>query len=82
MIPKIIHQIWIQGANSMPKEDRIAVESIKNLNPDWQHIIWDDTSIKNLLQEYPDILKVYKNVDTLPSSNRISKWASMSDIAR
>lgn len=82
MIPRIIHQIWIQGADQMPDEDRTAVESIKNLNPDWQHILWDNDSITELLTEYPEILYVYNNVDRLPSRNKISDWGMKGVVAK
>jgi hypothetical protein len=83
MIPKIIHHIWIQGYDSMPIEDKNNVDSIRLLNPDWQSIVWDNNSISKLLSErYPDLYKIYLNVDKYPSSNKISNYASQSDIAR
>jgi len=42
MIPKIIHNIWIQGYNNLPKDIIENHNNIKKLNPNWQFIIWDE----------------------------------------
>src|SRR5262245_17230397 len=43
MIPKIIHQLWI-GDKQMPSEWMLKW---KELNPSWQHIIWDEERLNN-----------------------------------
>ena len=80
MIPKIIHNIWIQGYENLPNEIKIHHLNIKKLNPDWEFMIWDDEMIKNLLQKYPKIYDIYKKSDNYSGSidNNIIK----SDIAR
>ena len=80
MIPKIIHNIWIQGYENLPNENKIHHLNIKKLNPDWEFMIWDDEMIKNLLQKYPKIYDIYKKSDYYSGSieNNIIK----SDIAR
>jgi hypothetical protein len=40
-IPKIIHQIWI-GNKPVPL---VWIETWKNLNPDFEHILWTDSEI-------------------------------------
>lgn len=82
MIPKIIHHIWIQGGDNMKEEDKIKVDAIRNLNPDYKHMIWDDESIKQLLLKYPNLYETYMNVDRLKSYKIMSENASKSDIAR
>lgn len=81
-IPKIIHHIWIQGQENLPKKESQTINDIINLNPSWQHILWDDVSIRKLLNSYPELLNKYNDVDKLPSSYDINNYASMSDIAR
>jgi hypothetical protein len=80
MIPKIIHNIWIQGHENLPNEIKIHHLNIKKLNPDWEFMIWDDEMIKNLLQKYPKIHDIYKKSSDYSGSinNNIIK----SDIAR
>jgi len=80
MIPKIIHNIWIQGYENLPNDNKIHHLNIKKLNPDWEFMIWDDEMIKNLLQKYPKIHDIYKKSSNYSGSinNNIIK----SDIAR
>lgn len=78
MIPKIIHNIWIQGYDNLPNENKINYMNIKKLNPDWEFIIWDDEMIKKLLKKYPNIYEIYnKNTYNIYERDSIK-----SDIAR
>ena len=47
MIPKIIHQIWLQGEDKIPPELSEHYASCKRINNDFEHIFWDETKIKN-----------------------------------
>jgi hypothetical protein len=49
MIPRIIHQLWIQGLYEMPRRYRRWAATWPELNPDWEHRIWDETSIISLM---------------------------------
>ncbi len=40
MIPKIIHQIWIQGYDQLPNKLKNNHQLIKKYNPDYQIIFW------------------------------------------
>ena len=80
LIPKIIHNIWIQGYNELPEKNKKNHIEIKKLNPDWDFIIWDNTMILHLLKKYPKLLHLYKNPDKL--SGVIHSRATQSDIAR
>ena len=80
MIPKIIHNIWIQGYQNLPEKEKQNHLKIKKLNPDWEFIIWDNNMIIELLKKYPKIYYVYKNVNNL--SGIINNNATRSDIAR
>jgi hypothetical protein len=59
MIPKIIHNIWIEGYENLPNENKINYLNIKKNNPDWEFLIWDDEMIKKLLQKYPYLRDMY-----------------------
>ena len=80
MIPKIIHNIWIQGYEHLPEKNKLNHIHIKKLNPDWDFIIWDNQMILNLLKKYPSLLNLYKKVNQL--SGIIHSKATQSDIAR
>lgn len=78
MIPKIIHNIWIQGYENLPNEKKINYVNIKKKNPDWEFIIWDDDMIKKLLKKYQPIYELYiKN-----THHAFDKDSIKSDIAR
>jgi inositol phosphorylceramide mannosyltransferase catalytic subunit len=57
-IPKIIHQIWIQGADVVPKRYTNKINSLKTHNPEYQYILWDET---NILKELDKLDVKYKN---------------------
>lgn len=80
MIPKLIHQIWIQGYDQLSPKLRENHQRIIYNNPDYKVRLWDQNSILNLLKKYPAIYNLFINLDTisgLPSIN-----ASKSDIGR
>lgn len=70
-IPKIIHQIYLQGWNSLPKRYDKNVASILEHNKDWHHIRWDENSIlyalnilgKEYVQKYYSFEHLHQRVD-------------------
>ena len=63
-IPKIIHQIWIQGYNYIPDKLKNFHLQCKTINNDFEYIVWNETSIIKLLlenfsKEYVDLYKSY-----------------------
>lgn len=81
MIPKYIHQIWIQGKTNIPKKYLDRINSIKALNPDFTYILWDNDRILNSLNQFPKLLEYYKNIEDIEDNN-INYNASRSDIGR
>jgi hypothetical protein len=79
-IPKIIHNIWIQGYEHLPVDIREKHLRIKKMNPDWDFIIWDEKMIIETLKKYPKVHKIFKNINSY--SGFIGNMASKSDIAR
>jgi hypothetical protein len=79
MIPKIIHNIWIQGYENLPNETKVTYANIKKLNPEWDFMIWDDEMIKKMLKKNPSIYNIY-----IKTSNytEIDNNTIKSDIAR
>jgi len=79
MIPKIIHNIWIQGYEHLPNENKVAYANIKKINPEWDFMIWDDEMIKKLLKKYPSIYNIYIKTNNY---TEIDNNTIKSDIAR
>ena len=60
MIPKIIHQIWIQGIDKAPEHFKPWMDKWKELHPNWEHKFWDKNSINKLLSEhYPEYVEYF-----------------------
>ena len=57
--PKIIHQIWLQGIDVIPSKYINNIETIKQFNPDYQHIIWDEKSILEIINTNDSWKKTY-----------------------
>ena len=55
MIPKIIHQIWLGDQSKRPSS---LIDTWKEINPDWEHILWTEENLPNLRnQEQFDSMK-------------------------
>jgi mannosyltransferase OCH1-like enzyme len=81
MIPKIIHQIWIQGIDHLPEELRIKHQLIKSSNPSYEVKLWDDKSLQNLLSNhYPVLHRFYMDADNIPGFG--NPMALRSDLGR
>ena len=47
MIPKVVHQLWIGGP--LPTHLQPFVDSWPQLNPDWEHLLWDDEKAEDFI---------------------------------
>ncbi|XWV24973.1 glycosyl transferase [Tupanvirus deep ocean] len=74
-IPKIIHQIWIQGSQNIPNKLKEYHDGCKIINNTFQHILWDEDNILKLLND--NFGKKY--VDTY---NSFTVFAQKADFAR
>ena len=59
MIPKIIHQIWLQGQVNIPKPYISNITKIKQLNSKWKYILWDEITILELIKTNKKWLEAY-----------------------
>lgn len=74
MIPKIIHQIWLQGENQIPQNLLLFQNKIKELHSDWKYICWDETKIIHLLENTnKNWLDIYNQFDYLHQKVDYSK---------
>jgi hypothetical protein len=62
MIPRIIHQTWKNS--SIPEDLTGYVESWRRFHPDWQHRLWTDTDLAQLVEDhfpqYRDLFHAYE----------------------
>lgn len=58
-IPKIIHQIWLQGENNISESNKIKINQIKKINQDWNYMLWDEINIINLIKNNKEYLAKY-----------------------
>lgn len=57
-IPKIIIQTW--KTHAIPAKQQSSVESIRNLNPDYQYMFFTDADIENFLKtHYPEYYNTF-----------------------
>lgn len=62
MIPRIIHQIWIQGFDKAPVKLQTYSQECQRVNSDFQYIFWDEKSITKLLESFSKkFLDLYNN---------------------
>lgn len=49
---KIIHQIWFQGQSEIPEKYKTNMMRIKEANPTWKHMVWDDGSLRKVCANF------------------------------
>jgi len=49
---KIIHQVWVQGIDCLPKKFRDNRNKWKKYFPDFECILWDDVSASHMWEDY------------------------------
>ena len=52
LIPKVTHQVWMQGWDQLPQKFHKNVEKLRRLNPDWEHKTWDEAQLRKACEEY------------------------------
>jgi mannosyltransferase OCH1-like enzyme len=71
MFPKIIHQIWLQGIDEVPEKFVPNMIKNKELNPGFDHMLWDESNILELfhtlddkyLNTYSKLIYLHQKVD-------------------
>ena len=51
-VPRITHQVWMQGWEQLPQKFHENVEKLYRLNPDWEHRTWDESQLMKACEEY------------------------------
>lgn len=58
MFPKIIHQIWLQSTDKIPVKFHSHIN--KNINGNYEHILWDESKIIQLINANKIYFKTYQ----------------------
>jgi mannosyltransferase OCH1-like enzyme len=66
MIPKIIHQIWLGDQSKRPNS---LIQTWKEKNPSWQHKLWTDDNIPELICK-----KQFDDCPSLPGKADILRY--------
>ena len=51
-IPKITHQIWMQGFENIPEKFKKNVDDLHKLNPEYEHKQWNEESLRTECLKY------------------------------
>jgi hypothetical protein len=65
MIPKIIHQIWIQGIDLVPVKYKSNINKLKQMNSDFIYIMWDEISFLSEIKIFSSFIEKYHNYNTI-----------------
>lgn len=75
-VPPLIHQIWIQGVEELPRRYRRQARTWQRHNPDWQYRLWDDAALIELIAaRYPQLLPVYRAYEEAIPRADIGRYA-------
>lgn len=66
LIPKITHQIWIQGFENIPEKFKKNINALHELNADYKHKQWDEDSLRKECSNYSkECLERFDSFDTM-----------------
>ena len=51
-IPRVTHQVWMQGWDQLPPKFHGNVEKLRILNPNWEHKTWNESQLRSACEEY------------------------------
>jgi mannosyltransferase OCH1-like enzyme len=75
-IPKIIHQIWIQGQASLPEIYRTASKTWQENNRDWNYTLWDGPALREFMAtEAPEWLPLYDAQGEMEAKADVARYA-------
>ncbi|MEL7255319.1 MAG: glycosyltransferase [Pseudomonadota bacterium] len=71
-IPKIIHQVMMQGWDALPPEIVDSITALRDRNPDWEYRFYDASAVKTFIGETygQAVLDIYNSIDPIYFSPR------------
>lgn len=73
-ITKIIHQIWFQGGDKIPDKYKGNINKIKNVNPEWKYVLWDNDTILNLISDNIIVYETYNKLKYMHQKIDFAKY--------
>jgi inositol phosphorylceramide mannosyltransferase catalytic subunit len=74
-IPKIIHQIWYQGEDNIPEKYRAYSRSWKRKHKDYEHLLWSEDDIKELLKhKFPEYINFFNSLPEMIQKIDFAKY--------
>lgn len=75
-IPRIIHQIWIQGAVAVPERYRRAAETWRQRHPAWTYRLWDEPALREaILARAPGWWPIYSSQPEIVARADVARYA-------
>ena len=74
MIPKIIHQIWMQTKKKIPEKFNNNIESIKKYHQNYKYILWDEIKILKLIFQNKKWTEIYYKFSYLHQKIDFAKY--------
>jgi Mannosyltransferase OCH1 and related enzymes len=65
MFPRVIHQIWFQGQDEVPKHLAENAKHVRDFYNEYDYIFWDDEKLQEMLREHPKWLETYVKLPRL-----------------
>ncbi|XWV26812.1 glycosyltransferase [Tupanvirus soda lake] len=73
-IPKILHQIWLQGEKQIPYKFIPNINKVKQFHLTWKYILWDDLAIIQLLRKNDIWIQTYYKLTYLHQKIDYAKY--------
>jgi mannosyltransferase OCH1-like enzyme len=77
MIPKLFHQIWIQGYNNLPLKYKLYSDKwkLKCEKENYKYMLWDEENIKDLILKYDStFIKVYEYLELYQQKSDLARY--------
>lgn len=80
-IPKIVHQIWFQGCNNIPKKYYANIASVRKYSPDWKYKCWSDKELYEQCLQYNDqCAATYRNYKHMHQKMDLARYVILYNI--
>jgi mannosyltransferase OCH1-like enzyme len=64
VIPRIIHQIYMQGWEAIPEDVKLNIAALRERNPNWEYRFYDEASGRKFIADHlPEYLPAYDRIE-------------------
>lgn len=76
--PQIIHQVWFQGEDAVPSNYAQAARKLRDMNPDWQYILWTDATLQDACARVgPEVLARYRSFPHMHQKIDLGRYVAL-----